>query len=209
MRARILALAVTLVLGGALAACDAGTVPGSSPTTGSRHDPADRLDRSQPAAAAPSAAPAPLVVDPGLLGILPTSVAGVAMQPGAGAAADMIKDASLAQSASALAVGTVAAGNASSGGDFATATVVQLRPGVYSDAFYGDWRAAYDTAACAPAGGVSSHIQQLVGQHAVEVTVCGAGARTYHAHLGGDILVSITAVGDRRFGGLVMAGSRR
>ena len=81
------------------------------------------------------------------------------MQPAADAAATMITDASLAQSASALAVGTVAAGNAS-GGDFATSTVVQLRPGVYSDAFYAAWRAAYDAAACAPAGGVSSHMQQ-------------------------------------------------
>ena len=92
--------------------------------------------------------------------------------------------------------------------DLAVSTVVRLRPGVFSEAFYGDWRRAYDEAACAQAGGVSSHVQQVIGAHTVEVTLCSQGARTYHTHLKGDLLVSITAVGDRRFGDLVMAGLR-
>ncbi len=112
-------------------------------------------------------------------------------------------------SASAIAVGTLAAPGQNGGGDFATSTVVQLRPGVYSDGFYADWRTSYDEAACAPAGGVASHLQQQVGQHAIDVTLCGGGARTYHAHLAGDILVSITAVGASEFGALVMAALRR
>ena len=90
----------------------------------------------------------------------------------------------------------------------AITTVVRLRPGVYDSDFFTHWRDAYDKAACEPAGGVSSHVQQVIGRHAVEVTLCGQGARTYHAHLAGDTLVSVTAVGERKFGDLVMGGLR-
>ena len=130
------------------------------------------------------------------------------MQLAAEAAAAMMGDPELGRSASAIAVGMVVAAGDSRGGDLAVSSVVRLRPGVFSDAFYGDWRRAYDEAACAQAGGVASHVQQVIGPHTVEVTVCAQGARTYHTHLAGDILVSITAVGDRKFGDLVMAGLR-
>ena len=95
------------------------------------------------------------------------------------------------------------------GDDFAISTVIQLRPGVFNDQFYQGWRDAYDRAACDPAGGVASHAQQLMGPHTVEVTVCGGGARTLHTRLAGDRLVSITAVGARKLGDLVMAGLRQ
>lgn len=149
------------------------------------------------------------MVDAGLLGVLPTSVAGVVMQPSPDTAAGMIDDPGLAANASAVAVGVVAGAGASQNDDFAVSTVVQLRPGVFSDGFYRDWRAAYDTAACQPAGGVADQVQQQIGAHTVEVTDCTEGARTYHTHLAGDRLVSITAVGDRSFGNLVMAGLRQ
>ena len=106
-------------------------------------------------------------------------------------------------------VGSVVAPGDSRGDDLAIATVIRLRPGVYSDPFYTRWRADYDAAACEPAGGISSHVQQLIGQHPVEETVCVQGARTYHTYLGGDLLISITGVGDRKFGDLVMAGLRQ
>ena len=123
-------------------------------------------------------------------------------------AASMIKDPSLAESASAIAVGVALVPGGSGGDDLAVSTVIRLRPGVYSDDFFDGWRDAYDEAACAPAGGVSSHVQQVIGAHRVEVTLCRGGARTYHTHLAGDVLVSITAAGDRKFGDLVMAGLR-
>ena len=160
-------------------------------------------------AATNAGAGAPLVVDARLLRYLPASVAGVAMQPSPESAAGMIKDAALAKTASAVAVGVVVAAGNSRSDDLAISTVIQLRPGVYNDEFYQDWRDAYDRAACEPAGGVASHVQQLIGPHTVEVTVCSQGARTYHTHLAGDRLVSITAVGDRKFGDLVMAGLRQ
>lgn len=121
----------------------------------------------------------------------------------------MARDESLGKTASAIAVGVVVAAGNSRSDDLAISTVIQLRPGVYNDQFYRGWRDAYDRAACEPAGGVASHVQQLIGPHTVEVTVCSQGARTYHTHLAGDRLVSITAVGDRKFGDLVMAGLRQ
>ena len=151
----------------------------------------------------------PLVVDSSLLKILPASVAGIVMQPSPQSAASMASDASLARSASALAVGVVASAGDSGGDDLAVSSVIRLRPGVYSDAFFGHWKEAYDLAACDPAGGIASHVQQVIGSHTVDVSVCAQGARTYHTHLAGDILVSITAVGDRKFGDLVMAGLRQ
>jgi len=178
---------------------------GDLPTTSG---PGANATASRAPAAAAGASNRPIVVDPRLLKILPTSVAGFPVKASPGSAANMIGDAALGASASAVAVGSVVAAGNSRSDDLAVATVVKLRPGIYSDGFYDDWRKAYDKAACEPAGGVSSHVQQLIGPHAVEVTVCAQGVRTYHTHLAGDVLVSITAVGDRKFGDLVMAGLR-
>jgi hypothetical protein len=115
----------------------------------------------------------------------------------------MIADPSLQASAAAIAVGA-AIDPASL--DLAVATVMRLRPGVYSDHFFQEWRTAYDTAACEQAGGVASHSRQVLGAHDVDVSVCVEGARTYHVHLGDDLIVSVTAAGDRKLGDLVMAG---
>jgi hypothetical protein len=195
-------MVLAVLLGVTLTGC-AGTDLGGSPAAATTRP----TEATQDAPSVPSTA-GPFVVDPDLLAILPASVGGVPIKPDIDAATNLTKDTSLAQAASAIAVGTAGAATAQSG-DFATTTIVQLRPGIYSDAFYADWRTSYDEAVCSSAGGVSSQIRQFVGQHAVDVTVCGGGARTYHTHLAGDILVSITAIGDRLFGGLVMAGLRR
>ena len=193
-------LALVALLAVGLAACTGGQPAASgAPAT------------TTPTLTAPAgdASPAPLAVETSLLAILPTSVAGVALLPAPVTAAGMIHDPALQTTAAAVAVGSVVAPGGSRGDDLAIATVIRLRPGVYSDAFYARWRSDYDAAACEPAGGVSSHVQQLIGQHRVEVTVCAQGARTYSTYLGDDLLVSVTALGDRKFGDLVMAGLRR
>ncbi len=198
-----LVVSALAVVGSIVAACGgdaSGSAAAGSPGAGGA--------ASTPAATS-AGGDARLVVDAGLLRYLPASVAGVAMQPSPESAAGMVTDPSLARTASAIAVGVVVAAGNSRGDDLAISTVIQLRPGVYTDQFYQGWRDAYDRAACDPAGGVASHVQQLIGPHAVEVTVCSQGARTYHTHLAGDRLVSITAVGDRKFGDLVMAGLRQ
>ena len=186
---------ILFVLGSALAACGP--------------------ERGHPISVAPSAAiategasdrpSAPLVVDPRLLAILPERVAGVAISASPDTANGMISDPLLQASAAAIAVG---AAIDPAGLDLAIASVIQLRPGVYTATFFEGWRAAYDAAACARAGGVSSHVSQVLGARTVDIAVCTQGARTYHVHLAGDIIVSITATGDRMFGNLVMAGLR-
>ena len=193
----------------------ASTVP-SSPPSGAVGVPATS-GPATPSSATPSPATspppassasiAPIVVDPTLLALLPAQVDGVALKPAPETAAEMTADADLGTSASAIAVGIVATGGAT-GGDFASVSVVRLRPGVYSEAFFEAWRQSYDAAACAPAGGVASHRQRVIGANPVEVTVCAGGARTLHVHLAGDVLISVTTVGARGFGDLVLAGLR-
>jgi hypothetical protein len=158
---------------------------------------------------APDSIGSSLIVDPSLLAILPTSVDGVALVPAPETAARMIGDQDLKASASAIAVGMAAQPAASNGSDLVVATVVKLRPGTFTESFYDGWRAAYDEAACDPAGGVTGHDRQSIGGRAVDIATCGGGARTYHVHLDGDILVSVTAVGEHRFGDQLMAGLRQ
>ena len=211
----LLALAlVALVMG-----CAAPTVPSASPSGAIGVPATSSPTSSGPATSSPtssgpatsgpatSPAPAPIVVDLTLLALLPVQVDGVTLKPAPEAAAAMTADAYLGISTSAIAVGIVATGSAL-GDDFASVSVVRLRSGVYSEAFFEAWRQAYDAAACAPAGGVAGHRQQVIGTHVVEVTLCTGGARTLHVHLSGDILISITTVGARGFGGLVLAGLR-
>ena len=195
---------VALVMG-----CAAPTVPSASPSGAIGVPATSSPTSSAPATSGPatSPAPAPIVVDLTLLALLPVQVDGVTLKPAPEAAAAMTADAYLGISTSAIAVGIVATGSAS-GDDFASVSVVRLRSGVYSEAFFEAWRQAYDAAACAPAGGVAGHRQQVIGTHVVEVTLCTGGARTLHVHLSGDILISITTVGARGFGGLVLAGLR-
>ena len=187
-----------------VAACGKGLLPVSSAPAA---PPVTRV----PTPAVPTGLPSapPIVVDPGLLGILPTSVDGVELQAAPETAAGMIVDPHLARSAAAVAVGIVVAPSASGSENLGVASVIQLRPGVFDDAFFSQWRLDYDEAGCAPAGGVASHVQEVIGAHTVEVTICSQGARTYHVHLPGDLIVSVTSVGDRRFAERIMAGLRR
>lgn len=207
-----LAMLALLALLAAIMGCaapTAPTVPSASPAGAIGVPATSGPATSGPATSGPatSPAPAPIVVDPTLLALLPVQVDGVTLKPAPEAAAAMTADAYLGISTSAIAVGIVATGSAS-GDDFASVSVVRLRPGVYSATFFEAWRQAYDAAACAPAGGVTGHRQQVIGTHLVEVTLCTGGARTLHVHLSGDILISITTVGARGFGGLVLAGLR-
>ncbi len=123
-------------------------------------------------------------------------------------AAGLTSDLELGASASAIAVGIALGPGDSAGDDLAVASVVRLRPDVFSKAFFADWRASYDAAACAPAGGVSSHRQEVIAGRTVEVTGCVQDATIYHVHLANDRLVSITSAGPRKFGQLILAGLR-
>lgn len=197
-----------------------GTIGGCGPSTGSPPPafasapvaPAsgDRADgSSSPAgpAASPSAGPG-LVVDPTLLDVLPSEVDGVALEPDPTTAGQIAADPTLADSAEAIAVALAIRPGTSSGDDLAIASVIRLRPGVFSDAWFANWRSTYDQGACDVAGGVvgTPSAVSIAGRTAF-VGTCAGDARTYHVHLADpSLIVSITAAGAAGFGELVVAG---
>lgn len=139
--------------------------------------------------------------DPALLAILPASVAGVPVteepQSFGEAVADPAFVASVDRAAFAIAV---------SGGDLTSGVVAHLRPGVYSDAMFSDWRSSYDDGACAQAGGVVAHAEEDQGGRTVYVTTCGGGLRVYHTYLASrGVIVSLLTSGPADLGGQLMA----
>jgi hypothetical protein len=180
-----------------------------------------------PSASSLSSSGAPLAVDPSLLALLPEAVDGIALEPAPEAAAEIARDASLGRSASAVAVGlaiapprAVASGGpggpggprggrtadpTATGGlprdDLAIVTVVRLRPGTFSEAFFRDWRDSYDAAACAPAGGIRGHAEATLGDRPTFIATCVEGVVIHHVHLvEQDVLVAVTSLGGRRLG---------
>jgi hypothetical protein len=209
---RGLAGALVVLAAVVLAGCQAS--PNLEASAGSIATATPKASTATPTPAAATQSPAPsatsdaIVVDEDLLRILPEQVAGVPIEPSPETAGAMIADRELRRTASGLMVGMAIEPGASGADDLAVATIIKLRPGVFNDAFFTGWRGAYDGAACAQAGGIASHDQRTIGAHQVDVTLCTGGAQTYHVHLDGDVIVSITAAGDRRFGELVLAGLR-
>jgi hypothetical protein len=201
-----LALGASLVL----AACSPS--PGSPSTL-----PSSAAPTNPPAAATPLPSPATprptgpsgspasgLVNDPSLLGILPAEVAGVALASEPESFDVAAGDPAFTANVEAAAFAVVVDGD-----DLASGVVARLKPGVFSDAFYRDWRDTYDEGACSQAGGVTGHAQAELGGRTVFITSCAGGLRTYHAHLAErGVVVSLFALGDRRFGEQIMAALR-
>jgi hypothetical protein len=199
-------LAVAAALAMTLAACgDRSTPSATEVATGS---PAPTSSSATLPSSTPGASSsAGVVVDASLLAHLPPSVGGVPLTEDAATAAQIAADPGLGQAATAIAMSLVISASDTSE-DLAIASVIKLRPGVFSGPFYAQWRTAYDEAACAQAGGVAGSSEQIIGAYHAFVGACTGGARTYHVQLPGDILVSITAAGARDFGALVVAGLR-
>ena len=137
--------------------------------------------------------------------MLPAAVGGRPIVETPDAERSTAADASVARDVERLAVGYVASANAA---DWAIASVAALRPGAWSDAFYRDWRDSYDSAICAPRGGVAGNASVTIGGRVVDIATCGP-LHTYHVHLPTrDVIVSVASVGDGRYGEQVMAGLR-
>ena len=118
------------------------------------------------------------------------------------AAAESAGDATLAANAESLAV-AIAADQPT--GSFVVASVVQLRPGVFDEEFFRDWRDSYDEGVCAQAGGVAGNAQTEIDGRTVYIGTCAGGVHTYHVYLeGSDAIVSVNSVGEARLGEEVM-----
>jgi hypothetical protein len=161
-----------------------------------------------PAATATTSSPPPhaVAVDPSLLGLLPPAVNGFAIteSPEAETSAGQSPDLSVVATAFGAGLAADPTGN-----DWAFAVVVALRPDVMTDAAFRDWRDSYDEGACSQAGGVVGHAEAQIGGRTAYITSCGGGLRTYHVWLPTrQRLVSVSAVGERRFGEQLIAGIR-
>jgi hypothetical protein len=147
-----------------------------------------------------------VVIDPSLLGVLPPDVYGIAITESPEGEAAAAGSSQLSLVATGFASGLAADPG---GGDWAFAVVVSLRPGAMSDAAFRDWRDSYDQGACAQAGGVGGHAEAQLGGRTAYITTCGGGLHTYHVWLPAQQrLVSVSAVGQRRFGERLVAGIR-
>jgi hypothetical protein len=139
-------------------------------------------------------------VDVSLLSILPPVVAGVAMQPALDTSAEIAADPSLAGDVEALAVGLFVAAGSSAAEDLVIASVVRLQPDVFNETFFRGWRDSYDAAACEPAGGLHGNAETEMDGRQVFIGSCANGAFTYHLRYGEDVIVSLTSIGEGRFG---------
>jgi len=210
---RIAVAAVALVIAG----CDSNAAPspsGPAPTPASSVAPTPAISLPAPspigsAGASLGASPgaSPLVpVDTSLLASLPAMIGGQQVNEVPEIEAELASDPNLAQNASSLAV---ALGINMATGDFAYVAVIQLKPLVFSNAFYSSWRQSYDQSACTQSSGLKSTGSTTIAGRQVFVGTCVGGALTYHVHLPApDRLISITSVGSAHFGQLVLEALR-
>jgi hypothetical protein len=145
-------------------------------------------------------------IDPSLIGLLPSTVGGLALIEDAETeshdAADPAHAADLAGLAVAIALDP-------STRDLAVASLVRLKPGVYSDAYFRSWRETFDAGACSQAGGVAGSAEAVIAGHRTFIGHCAGGLLIYHVYVpASTTIVSVTSLGDRRLGQLVVEGLR-
>jgi hypothetical protein len=186
------------------APADTATPQASPPVASAPTTPAPTLGPTDPPG--PSATPASpgsgVVEDLSLLSLVPADVAGVPVRPETVAYAEAASDPAFAANVEAAAF--FVAVDAS---DLASGVVAQLRPGVFSEGFFRDWRDSYNEGACAQAGGVAGNAEAELGGRTVYITSCAGGLLAYHAHVEDrGVIVSLISVGERRFGEQLMKG---
>lgn len=160
-----------------------------------------------PSAPIESVIPASLIViDASLLEVLPSEVDGQQLVESPEAEAAALTDLELGQNVERLATGLVADPAAE---DWAIATVSALRPGTWTESFDRDWRDSYDEGVCEQAGGVTGNAQTVIAGRLVRIGTCANGVHTYHVRLPeDDLLVSVTSIGEGRFGERLIEGLR-
>lgn len=182
------------------------TASPASPTPGASASPSPSAAPPSPSVEIPPSLPPGVTVDPGLLEVLPAAIEGIALEPDPDTATDIAGDPLLAESALSIAV-ALAAAPASEADDLAVAAVIRLRPDVFDEAFYQEWRDTYNEAACEVADGVESETSMEIGGHPSYVGTCVGGAETFHTYLEDQgFIVSVTSTGERRLGEQIIAG---
>jgi hypothetical protein len=197
----VAALALVLVLG----ACDSAATATVSPSAAGQSAPAPSAVATSAPRPTPAASRTPLRLDPALLELLPADVGGFPVERSFEVEEADAADPTIPGEVDALAAAFVHDDDLA---NWAVVTVVELKPGVLSDAFARSWRQSFDEGACEPAGGVTGTASTTIAGREVEIGRCVEGVNTYHVLLPADRIVSITAVGPERFGERVVAGLR-
>lgn len=155
--------------------------------------------------ATPTAATA-VAIDRSLLDILPPTVDGLPVVDSPDGEAAALGDPLLSRVASGIAAGFALE---PTGGDFVYAVVVRTFPGSMDAAAFRDWRDSYDQGACEQAGGVTGNAETEIGGRTVYIGSCAGGLRTYHLWLvERGVLISASAVGERRLGEVLVSNLR-
>lgn len=193
-----------------VAACSSDRTPtptpgplGTGPATTSPGPPASFGPPPSPTARDESS---PIALDPTVLAYLPASIGGFAVTEDADEASTALNDPVLPRIATgvdaAVAVDT-------GGGNLVYGWIVRLRPAVFNDGDYRQWRDSYDEGACAAAGGIVGRAEATIAGRQAYVTSCVAGLHTYHVWLKEqDILISASSIGEARFGEQLLQGLR-
>jgi hypothetical protein len=147
---------------------------------------------------------APAAVDRSLLEVLPETIAGIAVEPSPDGEAAGLSDACLAKIADSF-----ASGFAADPENFVFAVVAGLRPEALDDVVFRSWRDSFDEGACSQADGVLGHAETEIDGRTVYIGTCVGGLRTYHVWLEeNEVLISASAVGERRLGELLVENLR-
>jgi hypothetical protein len=184
-----------------------GPTPRSSSTTAAATpSPEPPATIGPPPSPTPPDETSPVVLDPTVLGYLPADVGGIPLTESVDEATQALADPSLPKIATAMdAAVAVDAGN----GNLVYAWVVRLRPDTFTDGIYGQWRDSYDEGACGGAAGIVGRAEAQIDDRTVYITSCTGTLRTYHVWLKDQaILISASAVGEGKFGELLMDNLR-
>jgi hypothetical protein len=145
-----------------------------------------------------------VLLDEALLAVLPAEVGGVTVSSEPDAFAQTAADPDFARNVES-AVFAIAPGT----DDLASGVVARLRPGVYSDEMFRDWRDSYNEGACGQAGGLGGNAEAELGGRTVYIASCNGGVHVYHAYLPErGVIVSLLSLGTKRFGEQLMGNLR-
>jgi hypothetical protein len=185
---------------------EAGSLP--PPATGTPGPPASTSAASppSPSSSGSAAGSGSVPIDSSLLAILPTAIDGLPLTEDPATEAHDAADPTHAADLDGLAVAILVDPATS---NLAVASVVRLRPGVFSGDYFRSWRDSFNTGACSQAGGVAGAAESTIGGHPAFIGHCNGGLLTHHVYLPDrDVIVSISSIGEKRLGERIVEGLR-
>lgn len=143
------------------------------------------------------------VVDPRLLDRLPTSIERISLTPDVETAAEIAATIEADWGIKAMAIAIYPSVE-----DYAVVTVARLRPDVFNEDWFRDWRETFEQGVCQQAGGVDpGHSEIDLGGHQVFRSTCIGGVVIHHLWLPeSQTIVSIQGAGPLDLGRRVLDG---